>query len=75
MAKEAGLDLWKLPYQDARPERLEWVAQQPKRPPMAKNPRKMKNAEKLAASKKTPLIGEYVIGNRIAYRRAEPGEF
>lgn len=75
MAKEAGLDLWKLPYQDARPERLEWVAAQPKRPPMAKNPRKMKNADKLAASKKTPLIGEYVVGNRIAYRRAEPGEF
>ena len=75
MAKEAGLDLWKLPFQDARPERLEWVAAQPKRPPMAKNPRKMKNPEKIAASKKTPLIGEYVVGNRIAYRRAEQGEF
>ena len=35
MAKEAGLDLYKLPFLDARPERQEWLAQQPKHPPMA----------------------------------------
>jgi large subunit ribosomal protein L28 len=34
MAKEAGLDLYSLPFEDARPQRLEWLAQQPKYPPM-----------------------------------------
>ena len=34
MAKEAGLDLYSLPYVDARPERQEWLAKQPKHPPM-----------------------------------------
>lgn len=76
MAKEAGLDLSKLPYVDARPERTQWLAQQPKgRIPMAKNARKMKNPEKLAASKKTPLVAEYIVGSKILYRRAEAGEF
>lgn len=36
MAKEAGVDLYSLPYVDARPERQEWLAQQPKYPPMVK---------------------------------------
>ena len=31
-----------LPYEDARPQRKEWLAQQPMQPPMAKNPRAMK---------------------------------
>ncbi|EIE25152.1 hypothetical protein COCSUDRAFT_13362 [Coccomyxa subellipsoidea C-169] len=34
MAKEAGIDLYSLPYVDARPERQEWLAQQPRHPPM-----------------------------------------
>ncbi len=34
MAKEAGLDLYSLPYVDARPGRQEWLAAQPKHPPM-----------------------------------------
>ena len=34
MAKEAGLDLYRLPFEAARPQRLEWLAQQPKQPPM-----------------------------------------
>ena len=34
MAKEAGIDLYGLPYVDARPERQEWLAQQPRHPPM-----------------------------------------
>ena len=25
MAVEAGIDLWKLPFEDARPERLQWL--------------------------------------------------
>ncbi|PSC72464.1 50S ribosomal L28 [Micractinium conductrix] len=70
MADEAGIDLWKLPYEDARPQRKEWLAQQPMQPPMAKNPRAMKNAEKLAASRKTPLVARYV-HSKIAYVRAE----
>lgn len=37
---------------------------------MAKNPRAMKNADKLAASKKTPLVARYVHG-KIAYVRSE----
>ena len=68
MAKEAGIDLWKLPFEDARPQRKEWLAQQEVKPPMKKNTRKMKNPEKLAASTKTPLKAEYVSG-KIAYTR------
>ena len=26
MAEEAGIDLWKLPFEDARPQRREWLA-------------------------------------------------
>lgn len=70
MAKEAGIDLWKLPFQDARQERIEWLASNPHNPPMAKNSRKMKNAEKIAASRKAPLVARYVYG-KIEYVRAE----
>jgi large subunit ribosomal protein L28 len=73
MANEAGIDLWKLPYEDARPERKQWLAANPTNPPMAKNPRKMKNAEKLAASRKTPLVARYVYG-KVAYVRADSAE-
>jgi large subunit ribosomal protein L28 len=72
MADEAGVDLWKLPFEDARPARREWLAANEHNPPMAKNPRAMKNAEKLAASTKTPLVARYVHG-KIAYVRTEPG--
>ena len=70
MANEAGIDLWKVPFEDARPQRLEWLAANPHNPPMAKNPRKMKNPEKLAASTKTPLTARYV-HSKIAYVRSE----
>lgn len=70
MAKEAGIDLWKLPYEDARPGRKEWLAQNESTPPMKKNTRKMKNPEKLAASKKTPLTAKYCSG-KIALVRSE----
>lgn len=35
-AKEAGLDLYSLPFTDARKARLEWLAQQPGHPPQSK---------------------------------------
>jgi large subunit ribosomal protein L28 len=70
MAKEAGVDLWKLPYEDARPQRKEWLASNERNPPMKKNTRKMKNPEKLAASKKTPVTAKYVSG-KIAYVRSD----
>lgn len=52
MAKEAGLDLYALPYQDASPARQEYVAKHPGSP-KAKNPRAMKEStrqEKLKAA-------------------------
>ena len=33
MAKDIGLDLEKLPYEDTRKARTEWLAKQPKYPP------------------------------------------
>lgn len=39
MAKEAGLDLWKLPFVDARPERLQYLEENKGKVPVAKNPR------------------------------------
>jgi len=66
MAKEAGLDLSALPYTDAGKARTEWLAAQPVTPPQSKkrvgSSRRMKNPEKLAASKKAPLVARYVIG-------------
>ena len=74
MAAEAGIDLWKLPFEDARPQRVEYLAARAaageRNPPMAKNPRAMKNPEKLAASTKTPMVARYVHG-KIAYVRSE----
>ena len=58
MANEAGIDLWKLPFEDARPARKEWLAAQEVKPPMKKGGRKMKKAEKLAGSTKTPVVAE-----------------
>ena len=56
MADEAGIDLWKLPFEDARPARREWLAGQEQHPPMASRPRAWTNAEKLAASRTTPRV-------------------
>jgi len=39
MAKEAGVDLWKLPFEDARPQRLQYLAENPGKVPVAENPR------------------------------------
>lgn len=49
MADEAGIDLWKLPFEDARPQRLQWLAENAGTPPMAKNPRAMKVRSRVLA--------------------------
>lgn len=72
MAKEAGIDLWKLPYEDARPQRKAYLAENKGKVPVAANPRAMKNAEKLAASKKQPKYPVYEQGGRIIW--IKPGE-
>lgn len=74
MAAEAGIDLWKLPYEDARPARKEWLAARAEVvPPMAKQRRAMKNPEKLAASRKTPLVARFISG-KVALVRSEQAE-
>lgn len=39
MAAEAGVDLWKLPFEDARPQRLQYLAENKGKVPVAQNPR------------------------------------
>ena len=39
MAQEADIDLWKLPFVDARPERLQYLAENKGKVPVAVNPR------------------------------------
>eukprot|EP00775_Hariotina_reticulata_P005948 gene5948-6187_t len=65
MAKDAGIDLWKLPFEDARPERLQYLAENKGKVPVAVNPRAMKNKAKIAASKKQPRYPVYEEGGRI----------
>jgi large subunit ribosomal protein L28 len=69
MAQEAGIDLWKLPFEDARPERLQYLAENKGKVPVAVNERAMKNPEKLAASTKKPRVPVYTIAGKIAYVR------
>jgi len=76
MAKEAGIDLNKLPFKDLRPERKEYLEKNQMQVPVSKkkvtghfrNAYRMKNPEKLAASKKTPIEGKYYHG-RIIFGR------
>ncbi|KAK9834336.1 hypothetical protein WJX81_008157 [Elliptochloris bilobata] len=72
-AKKVGLDLFSLPYTDARKQRLEWLSAQPGHPPQAKDrvgkSRRMKNPEKLAASTKKPLVARYILGGRVILTR------
>merc|ERR1712224_37375 len=57
MAKDAGIDLWKLPFEDVRPERLENLSNNPAQVARTKKPKnKMKNPLRLAASRKKPLL-------------------
>ena len=69
MAREAGVDLRKLPYTDVSKNRLEYLAS--KAAPMRRKigMRRMKNREKLAASKKKPLVAKYLLGNRVYLTR------
>ncbi|GAB5355400.1 hypothetical protein AAMO2058_000202200 [Amorphochlora amoebiformis] len=70
MAKEAGIDLNKLPFKDMRPERTEYVKKHSGEVPMSKKwvsgywrkVNKMKNPEKIAASKKSQRVGKYYHG-------------
>lgn len=72
MAKEAGINLWKLPFEDVSKARLDYLAANPQQPHIPKSiaSRRMKNPEKLAASQKKPLVARYVIGGKIEYTRA-----
>jgi hypothetical protein len=60
--------LWKLPYTDVGDARKKYVTKNAGAVPVAKNPRKMKNPEKLAASKKAPMQARYVDGRIEWYR-------
>lgn len=70
MARKQGLDLASLPYTDVSPARLEYLEANKGAVPTAKNARAMKNTEKLASSKKTPMVASYD-GGRIMYARGE----
>jgi large subunit ribosomal protein L28 len=69
MAAEANIDLWSLPFEDARPQRKAYLAENQGKVPVAQNSRAMKNAEKLAASKKQPRYPVYEQGGRIVWIR------
>merc|ERR1712007_419145 len=70
MAEHANIDLCKLPFKDARPERLEFLRTKTTYVPRPKSPRNcMKNAARLASSRKKPMIPRY-IGGRIFWIRS-----
>lgn len=73
MAKEMGIDLYKLPYNDVSKERTEWLKENhkgyPAQPTKIGTSRRMKNPEKLAASKKKPLQARYIAGSRVVLTR------
>merc|ERR1712224_473749 len=63
LAKNTGIDLRKLAFDDVRPARLLYLTQNPMQVPRAKNPKnKMKNSERLAASLKKPILPCYIDG-------------
>ena len=77
VAKDNGVDLTKFPYTDMRPGRREWLAAREEiKPPMNKNwlgnSRRMKNPEKLAASRKQPLEARYLSGRVVLLRKEAP---
>jgi len=79
VAKDNGVDLTKFPYNDMRPQRREWLAAREEvNPPMNKNwmgnSRRMKNPEKLAASKKQPMVARYLAGRVVLLRKEVPLE-
>lgn len=67
MAAEAGIDLWKLPFTDARPQRLQYLAENKGKVPVAVNPRAIKNPERIAKSSKQPRVPVYMVNGTIAW--------
>lgn len=63
-----GINLWDLPYTDMSENRKKYLAENSMSVPVAKNPRKMNNPEKLAASKKKPMEARYVDGRVVWVR-------
>lgn len=72
LAKEAGIDLWKLPFEDARPQRLAYLEENKGKVPQAENPRAIKNPTKIAQSIKKPRVPVYTAGGKIVWVR--PGQ-
>merc|ERR1712100_537568 len=69
MAKEAGINLWSLPFKDRRPQRVEFQANNPKQVPLPKDPKnKMKNPARLASSNKKRILPSY-LGGRVFWIR------
>lgn len=74
MAKDIGLDLYKLPYTDVSPARVNWLKENHKGYPAQPKKkigtsRRMKNPEKLAASKKKPLQARYLVAGKVILTR------
>ena len=71
MANEAGIDLSKLPYTDTSQKRREYLAEKESAPPLPSRitKRRMKNPDKLKASKKKPNVAKYLVGNRVLVTR------
>jgi len=66
---KARVNLWKLPFNDARSMRLEFLRTKSPDIPRPKNNRNnMKNLDRLAASRKKPMVPRY-IGGRIFWIR------
>lgn len=68
--QEAGIDLNTLPFEDVSEARLNYLAENKLVVPVSKKAtnKKMKNAERLAASTKKPMVAKY-IGARIVHVR------
>merc|ERR1712224_380554 len=63
LTKEAGIDPWKLAFEDVRPDRLEYLSENAMQVPRPKNQKnKMKNPERFATSTKSPISPCYVDG-------------
>lgn len=74
MADEAGINLWRLPFRDARPGRREWLAANaPHNPPERKRLARMRNPAKLAASRRSKRVPRYYMG-RIVYIREDKAD-
>lgn len=71
MAKEAGIDLWKLPFTDCSEARRSYLEREGTKVPMGKNARAMKNQEKIDASKKKPVLARYELGRIVYYREGD----